>query len=85
MRGKMVAITGAGRGIGLATARRFAESGALLALNDLNLGEGTKEVARETRKKGGEAFLIEADVAHHEEAEGFIREAERRFGGSMFS
>ena len=80
MTGKIVAITGAGRGIGLATARRFAEGGALLALNDLNLGEGTKEVAAEARKKGGEALLIEADVAHPEEAEGFIREAERRFG-----
>jgi len=79
MTGKIVAITGAGRGIGLATARRFAEGGALLALNDLNLGEGTKEVSAEARKKGGEALLIEADVAHPEEAEGFIREAERRF------
>jgi NAD(P)-dependent dehydrogenase (short-subunit alcohol dehydrogenase family) len=80
MTGKIVAITGAGRGIGLATARRFAEGGALLALNDLNLGEGTKEVAAEAQKKGGEALLIEADVAHPEEAEGFIRESERRFG-----
>ena len=79
MTGRIVAITGAGRGIGLATARRFAEGGALLALNDLNLGEGTKEVSAEARKKGGEALLIEADVAHPEEAEGFIREAERRF------
>jgi 3-oxoacyl-[acyl-carrier protein] reductase len=76
---KVVAITGAGRGIGLATARRFADSGALLALNDLSLSENLKEVAGTVREKGGEALLVEADVGRPEEAERFIGEAERRF------
>jgi NAD(P)-dependent dehydrogenase (short-subunit alcohol dehydrogenase family) len=77
---KVVAITGAGRGIGLATTRRFADSGALLALNDLSLSEDLKEVAGRTRENGGETLLVEADVGRPEEAERFIVEAERRFG-----
>lgn len=81
MKGKVVAITGAGRGIGLATARRFARNGAFLALNDLSVGEGFKEVVGEARTGGGEALLIEADVGRPEEARRFVEEAGRRFGG----
>jgi NAD(P)-dependent dehydrogenase (short-subunit alcohol dehydrogenase family) len=77
---KVVAITGAGRGIGLATTRRFADSSALLALNDLSLSEDLKEVAGRARENGGETLLVEADVGRPEEAERFIVEAERRFG-----
>jgi len=79
VRGQVVAITGAGRGIGLATARRFAEGGALLALNDLHVSEGMKEVAGTARERGGEALLVEADVARPEEARRFVESAERRF------
>ena len=81
MKGKVVAITGAGRGIGLATARRFAQGGALLALNDLRVGEGLEEVAGTAREGGGEALLVEADVGRPEEARRFVEEAEHRFGG----
>ena len=80
MKGKVVAITGAGRGIGLATARRFAEGGALLALNDLRANEDLKELAGTARERGSEALLVEADVGRHEEAERFVEESERHFG-----
>ena len=80
MKGEVVAITGAGRGIGLATARRFAQAGALLALNDLSANEGLKEVAGTARERGGEAVLVEADVGRPEEARRFVEESERRFG-----
>jgi 3-oxoacyl-[acyl-carrier protein] reductase len=80
VKGKVVAITGAGRGIGLATARRFARNGALLALNDLSVGEDLQEVANAAQEGGGEALLVEADVGRPEEARRFVEEAERRFG-----
>ena len=80
MKGKVVAITGAGRGIGLATARRFAQAGALLALNDLRGGEGLEEAAATARGEGGEALLVEADVGRPEEARRFVEESEHRFG-----
>jgi 3-oxoacyl-[acyl-carrier protein] reductase len=81
VKGKVVAITGAGRGIGLATARRFARNGALLALNDLSVGEDLQAVANAAQEEGGEALLVEADVGRPEEARRFVEEAERRFGG----
>ena len=80
MKGKVVAITGAGRGIGLATARRFVRAGALLALNDLRVGDDLKEVAGAAREEGGEALLVEADIGRPEEARRFVEESERRFG-----
>ena len=76
----VVAITGAGRGIGLATARRFAENGASLALNDVRASEGMKEVMQRAGERGGEALIVEADISRPGEARRFIGEAERSFG-----
>ena len=54
-------ITGAGSGIGAATARRFAAEGARVACVD-RLGERAKETARVVSAAGGEAFALETDV-----------------------
>ena len=80
MRDAVVAITGAGRGIGLAAARRFARGGALLALNYLHTREGVEEVANLARESGGEALLVKADVSQPDEARRFVEESEQRFG-----
>jgi 3-oxoacyl-[acyl-carrier protein] reductase len=57
LQGKVALITGAARGLGAAIARRFAEEGAKVIVNDLNL-----EPARATAKAlGGHA--VAADVA----------------------
>ena len=77
---QIVAITGAGRGIGLATARRFAEGSTLLALNDLHTSEGLKEVAGTAREHSGEVLLVEGDVGRPDEARRFIEESEHHFG-----
>ena len=77
---RVVAITGAGRGIGLATARRFARVGDLLALNYLRTKESLQEIAEMARRQGGEALLVKADLSDSNEAARFIEESERFFG-----
>jgi 3-oxoacyl-[acyl-carrier protein] reductase len=80
MSGRVVAITGAGRGIGLATARHFAESGDLLALSYRSSAESLDEIAGIASDRGGEAAVFRADVSVRAEAEAFVAGAEERFG-----
>ncbi|TDN58706.1 3-oxoacyl-ACP reductase family protein [Paraburkholderia sp. BL10I2N1] len=76
----VVAITGAGRGIGFATARRFARQGALLALNYEKTKDTLEEITVVAKEHGGDVLLFQADVADHLQVEAFIAEAERKFG-----
>ena len=77
---RVIAITGAGRGIGLATARRFAAMGEMLALNYRTNNAHLAEVVAETRAKGGDGLIFKADVSRPRQAADFIAAAEREFG-----
>lgn len=62
---KTAFITGAGSGIGRATAELFARAGALVGVADVNVAEAA--VTRETiRAAGGQAEVYELDVANPE-------------------
>jgi NAD(P)-dependent dehydrogenase (short-subunit alcohol dehydrogenase family) len=80
LEGRAALVTGATSGIGRATALRFAEEGARVALVARS-AEGLKEVAGEIKSNGGEAFEISADVMNESDAERAVSETVERFGG----
>lgn len=76
----IVAITGAARGIGFATAKRFASQGALLALNYESTKDSLEEITALAKANGGDTLLFQGDVADHVRVEEFIRTIESHYG-----
>jgi 3-oxoacyl-[acyl-carrier protein] reductase len=77
---KVVIISGASRGIGRATALRFAAEGARLVLNHRQDGEAMAQTLQACRELGAEAEGRRADVGEKGTAEGLIDLALDRFG-----
>ncbi|MFC7551303.1 SDR family NAD(P)-dependent oxidoreductase [Pseudoroseomonas wenyumeiae] len=75
--GKVVIVTGAGSGIGAATARRFAREGALVALVDR---EQEKVNAIRASLGGGQSLSHSADVANEVEVRAMVETVIARFG-----
>lgn len=75
-----VMITGAGRGIGAATARRLADEGAAVLVTDLDGGRAERTAAAIT-ENGGTAEALACDVADRDAVEGAVAHAADRFGG----
>lgn len=76
---KTVVITGAGHGIGRATARRFASEGAQLVLGDCN-EETLAEAAAETTSTGATVLDVPFDQRSSTSATSLIDAALERFG-----
>ena len=57
-------MTGAGSGLGLAAAERFAQEGADVAILDLNIGKGTQETERIAKATGRKVVAYQVDVAN---------------------
>jgi NAD(P)-dependent dehydrogenase (short-subunit alcohol dehydrogenase family) len=77
--GKATIITGAGRGIGAAAARLFAEEGALLVLA-ARTGPEVERLAAELRAEGRTAVAVTADVRTPEGAAAPVEAALKEYG-----
>lgn len=79
LEGRGVVVTGGGRGIGRAVARRLAESGAAVVVSARSTEE-IEDVAEELRADGLQAHAVRCDVANEASVAAMAEEAIERLG-----
>ncbi|MFL2697650.1 MAG: SDR family NAD(P)-dependent oxidoreductase [Gammaproteobacteria bacterium] len=80
---RVVLITGAGSGMGRATAHLFSDEGAKVILTDLNK-ESIQKVNQEIVDSGGKSLAIQLDVSQKDQIEGAINKIESEYGALDF-
>ena len=76
---KVALVTGAASGLGLATAKAFAESGASVVLADWN-EEAVQSAANELATQGHKTLAIRCDVSDDAQVEAMVKETVAAFG-----
>jgi len=76
---RVAIVTGGARGIGAATARRFAQDGAAVVIADVD-EEPAHDVAAAVEQAGGQALALGCDVSQRSSVEALFEAALDRFG-----
>ena len=77
--GKVAIVTGAGSGIGRATARLYAREGARVVIADVN-AEGGEFTRRSITDAGGDAIAVPTDISSSAEVQALISATESAYG-----
>ena len=77
---KVAFVTGAGSGIGRATALAFAREGAIVTAADVS-EEGSRETVRLIEEQGGRAIAVKCDVTRSEDIRAALDKTVEEFGG----
>lgn len=76
---KVAIVTGGGRGIGEATAKKFAQEGARVVIADINQ-EDIERTVNEIKAMGGEAMGLVVDVTNGESAKKMVADTVLKYG-----
>jgi NAD(P)-dependent dehydrogenase (short-subunit alcohol dehydrogenase family) len=78
--GRVVIVTGGGRGIGRAYSEAFAQAGMRVVLADIFAQEAERTAAA-IRAVGGAALAVRTDISREDDAQAMAEAAAREFGG----
>ncbi|MRN52450.1 SDR family oxidoreductase [Paenibacillus monticola] len=79
LKDKVAIVTGGGSGIGRATVLEFARNGAKVIMLDRTV-ENAEKVRQQVEEEGGQAVVIECDIAEPQQVEAAVKQAAAQWG-----